>query len=124
MQTDAILFCTSADLLATFFFFQAEDGIRDADVTGVQTCALPISVAPACRNCCLTRRTANGDELSTWTWSIQVAATSLRVLLRKSIRITLLLPNGSRLSCGRLARRRKGNGRQSVPRQGPTLRFL
>src|SRR6266498_977327 len=27
------------------FFFQAEDGIRDADVTGVQTCALPISSA-------------------------------------------------------------------------------
>src|SRR5437773_6808634 len=27
-----------------FFFFQAEDGIRDRDVTGVQTCALPISV--------------------------------------------------------------------------------
>src|SRR5690554_1392785 len=27
------------------FFFQAEDGIRDADVTGVQTCALPILVA-------------------------------------------------------------------------------
>src|SRR5690554_7837933 len=26
----------------TLFFFQAEDGIRDADVTGVQTCALPI----------------------------------------------------------------------------------
>src|SRR5690554_4688269 len=28
--------------LYSFFFFQAEDGIRDADVTGVQTCALPI----------------------------------------------------------------------------------
>src|SRR2546430_16901936 len=27
-----------------FFFFQAEDGIRDLTVTGVQTCALPISV--------------------------------------------------------------------------------
>src|SRR6266511_6147278 len=26
-----------------FFFFQAEDGIRDFHVTGVQTCALPIS---------------------------------------------------------------------------------
>ena len=26
-----------------FFFFQAEDGIRDSPVTGVQTCALPIS---------------------------------------------------------------------------------
>src|SRR2546430_11191631 len=25
-----------------FFFFQAEDGIRDLTVTGVQTCALPI----------------------------------------------------------------------------------
>src|SRR5436305_9277887 len=29
-------------LFFCFFFFQAEDGIRDADVTGVQTCALPI----------------------------------------------------------------------------------
>src|SRR6266700_5813697 len=29
-----------------FFFFQAEDGIRDFHVTGVQKCALPISVAP------------------------------------------------------------------------------
>src|SRR5260370_25593367 len=27
-----------------FFFFQAEDGIRDSSVTGVQTCALPIWV--------------------------------------------------------------------------------
>src|SRR3989454_10595738 len=29
-----------------FFFFQAEDGIRDYKVTGVQTCALPISMRP------------------------------------------------------------------------------
>src|SRR5256885_8243473 len=29
-------------LLCFFFFFQAEDGIRDYKVTGVQTCALPI----------------------------------------------------------------------------------
>src|SRR5699024_11265750 len=29
-------------LLVYFFFFQAEDGIRDRNVTGVQTCALPI----------------------------------------------------------------------------------
>src|SRR3712207_7616358 len=28
--------------LSFFFFFQAEDGIRDIGVTGVQTCALPI----------------------------------------------------------------------------------
>ena len=31
-----------------FFFFLAEDGIRDRDVTGVQTCALPISVSHSC----------------------------------------------------------------------------
>src|SRR2546430_11729886 len=41
------MFCLSlysgvADL-TVFFFFQAEDGIRDLTVTGVQTCALPIS---------------------------------------------------------------------------------
>src|SRR5437867_10697783 len=30
-----------------FFFFQAEDGIRDRTVTGVQTCALPISIVLA-----------------------------------------------------------------------------
>src|SRR5207302_7545697 len=29
-------------LVCCFFFFQAEDGIRDFHVTGVQTCALPI----------------------------------------------------------------------------------
>src|SRR2546430_4126959 len=29
-----------------FFFFQAEDGIRDLTVTGVQTCALPICSGP------------------------------------------------------------------------------
>src|SRR5690554_3849490 len=32
------------------FFFQAEDGIRDADVTGVQTCALPISLTESLFN--------------------------------------------------------------------------
>src|SRR3989475_313440 len=32
-------------MLLIFFFFQAEDGIRDLTVTGVQTCALPIALA-------------------------------------------------------------------------------
>src|SRR2546430_8869409 len=31
------------EMFFVFFFFQAEDGIRDLTVTGVQTCALPIS---------------------------------------------------------------------------------
>ena len=37
-----------------FFFFQAEDGIRDTSVTGVQTCALPISA--------ITRHAAKAHE--------------------------------------------------------------
>src|SRR5260221_10416578 len=32
----------TAEIALLFFFFQAEDGIRDHCVTGVQTCALPI----------------------------------------------------------------------------------
>src|SRR3712207_7141524 len=35
--------CCSLVFIFYFFFFQAEDGIRDIGVTGVQTCALPIS---------------------------------------------------------------------------------
>src|SRR2546430_9326219 len=41
-----IYHCTVINLIdastCVFFFFQAEDGIRDLTVTGVQTCALPI----------------------------------------------------------------------------------
>src|SRR5690606_40373852 len=39
--------------LVLFFFFQAEDGIRDFHVTGVQTCALPIWLrwVSACSDC-------------------------------------------------------------------------
>src|SRR6185437_306130 len=38
-----------------FFFFQAEDGIRDKLVTGVQTCALPISYGATAGLCPSTR---------------------------------------------------------------------
>src|SRR6266849_4597916 len=44
------------------FFFQAEDGIRDPLVTGVQTCALPISLGQATRAC-------TGVPPTTWTRS-------------------------------------------------------
>src|SRR5438270_10270832 len=53
-----------------FFFFQAEDGIRDLTVTGVQTCALPIFrlLAPRrSRNCCSSshlRRTTTSRRIS------------------------------------------------------------
>src|SRR6202030_4411544 len=41
ISTSAMI--THAGATPVFFFFQAEDGIRDLTVTGVQTCALPIS---------------------------------------------------------------------------------
>src|SRR2546423_11734019 len=40
-----------AILSCCVFFFQAEDGIRDKLVTGVQTCALPISSTSALKYC-------------------------------------------------------------------------
>src|SRR5256884_2684733 len=46
-HTDAILIGLMSTVIicdVIFFFFQAEDGIRDVAVTGVQTCALPISL--------------------------------------------------------------------------------
>src|SRR2546427_4166650 len=45
MLTGCIQHVHSFHLFVFFFFFQAEDGIRDLTVTGVQTCALPISGA-------------------------------------------------------------------------------
>src|SRR5689334_24624814 len=39
--------CVLCFYVVFFFFFQAEDGIRDGTVTGVQTCALPICPASA-----------------------------------------------------------------------------
>src|SRR2546430_7729781 len=39
-----------------FFFFQAEDGIRDLTVTGVQTCALPILLTSAAAASAVGRR--------------------------------------------------------------------
>src|SRR5262249_57683636 len=49
----AVLYCSGRDNLAGYsrdclvLFFQAEDGIRDWSVTGVQTCALPIWTSTA-----------------------------------------------------------------------------
>src|SRR5256884_1973104 len=43
-SVDEVVVCSQPEcVISYFFFFQAEDGIRDVAVTGVQTCALPIS---------------------------------------------------------------------------------
>ena len=49
------------------FFFQAEDGIRDDLVTGVQTCALPIFL---------------GHIMISYSWSIQPQAKELKQVLQ------------------------------------------
>src|SRR5256885_8033496 len=59
------------------FFFQAEDGIRDYKVTGVQTCALPILVlakrmAPASRS-----RAAGGASSGAATWGVAAVPTGV-----------------------------------------------
>src|SRR5205809_2299107 len=43
MVTTSVFDVRTCYSVIVFFFFQAEDGIRDVAVTGVQTCALPIS---------------------------------------------------------------------------------
>src|SRR6266850_2829587 len=50
-----------------FFFFQAEDGIRDYKVTGVQTCALPISTLH-CASCGGPKPLASVSQIHGWTW--------------------------------------------------------
>src|SRR5690349_23554459 len=42
MSVHSLQITSSCSYIVFFFFFQAEDGIRDLYVTGVQTCALPI----------------------------------------------------------------------------------
>src|SRR2546429_9437705 len=52
-----------AAVMILFFFFQAEDGIRDVAVTGVQTCALPISWdSPACDPTAAAAESDTGDD--------------------------------------------------------------
>src|SRR3712207_9422180 len=47
------------------FFFQAEDGIRDIGVTGVQTCALPISLLISIASGLIVTRAATDGDMGT-----------------------------------------------------------
>src|SRR5690606_39351760 len=67
------------------FFFQAEDGIRDFHVTGVQTCALPISELALFTEmpCCCTiegrRAVASCSLFCTCTWAMSGSVPVLKV---------------------------------------------
>src|SRR5690606_39972548 len=53
-----------------FFFFQAEDGIRDFHVTGVQTCALPISSTPSLRFNTFSTRLEHAAQVMPAMWMV------------------------------------------------------
>src|SRR5439155_10018478 len=66
-------------VVCNFFFFQAEDGIRDGHVTGVQTCALPICFCEKRKHCELTETNAGEMmtlDLPTWSATADLAALS------------------------------------------------
>src|SRR5690606_40004925 len=89
----------SPELYTAAFFFQAEDGIRDFHVTGVQTCALPISQAAEQRDdlflsldswrmasFCMER---NKDEKQAWDYAKQSLDISRRMDAQQRSQSTL-----------------------------------
>src|SRR4051795_9195397 len=58
-------------LSLVFFFFQAEDGIRDESVTGVQTCALPIYDTAYERECDWSSDVCSSDRSEEHTSELQ-----------------------------------------------------
>src|SRR5215471_10233965 len=102
-----------ANGVGLFFFFQAEDGIRDLYVTGVQTCALPISVfarrrsaprcssrAPVCSryalNTAMACRTSSGSVVARALEKPPAALPKSLGLGGKSLRAALSGPNNTR----------------------------
>src|SRR5256886_4096374 len=92
------------DLVVLLFFFQAEDGIRDLTVTGVQTCALPIS------------RTLEPRGLPARHATRAVAAAAARVAGAPRVRghRDAALPVPGPLEPG--TRKRRGGGSDAAPR--------
>src|SRR5437588_7865323 len=89
-------------LFVFFFFFQAEDGIRDHCMTGVQTCALPIFVQEALANLMMNRTSF-------------VIAHRLSTIRRADAIIVLeCRPGGCR------TRGRRSSARPTRRRRGPT----
>src|SRR5260370_3177753 len=83
-------------LPSCFFFFQAEDGIRDSSVTGVQTCALPISVASSAATGPSTVTYLYGGR-SSWTHRLNRPAASIAQALRVPRPVlTFTVPPGRR----------------------------
>src|SRR5699024_12173983 len=63
-QVIRCLHLMSMKAVSFYFFFQAEDGIRDRNVTGVQTCALPIFLFGIASN--IPTHSSTGAPLCCW----------------------------------------------------------
>src|SRR5207253_4381250 len=87
---DTTLALTLALLRAAVgFFFQAEDGIRDGHVTGVQTCALPISRR------CRARPTRRPSKCRSWVQRTKDARQVRREIGRASCRERVEIAGGA-----------------------------
>src|SRR6266496_6292960 len=94
-----VFFCKCIGVFYFFFFFQAEDGIRDLYVTGVQTCALPIFCGRPLarpRAATHTKAAAAGERLTRR--SVTAADAMLRVMTRASVPDALLSSGGGRIA--------------------------
>src|SRR6266481_2506937 len=107
------------------FFFQAEDGIRDGTVTGVQTCALPIlSCSPLRWSARCAARIRRPDRISTTPSATSTTRRGFRPRTRRrSSRATRCAPiPASRISCAPRRRRAcSGNEGRRAPRSGAWL---
>src|SRR5690625_6486616 len=107
-----------------FFFFQAEDGIRDGHVTGVKTCALPISPA----RCGAARRAGPRPAGEWWRrppgprWADRSGLWSSRRSLgmgsRRSEEHTSELQSRGHLVCRLLLEKKTGNMSRGLPPYG------
>src|SRR5207237_3861798 len=89
-------------VLFVFFFFQAEDGIRDSSVTGVQTCALPISIALAIARA----RSCQSDHEPPLGLAFHLSVKPLRVALVEPVAYPIQLREIGRARVGKECRSR------------------
>src|SRR5256884_297963 len=102
-----------------FFFFQAEDGIRDVAVTGVQTCALPISKEPAvgCAAAISARAHIIGKAINAPATKLRITAgpaSFTAMALPRNSPVPMVLPRPSMASCAGLRLRSRPDSRATM----------
>src|SRR6266446_7292195 len=95
-----------------FFFFQAEDGIRDYKVTGVQTCALPI----------LRARQKNRNSAQYALLRFERQASALKIAWRAPNAKAFGHSCQTAAQCGPVNGHRRGDEQSELAVEGPTLR--